>query len=148
MSIARIVSLLGIGMLLSSCSIYMAANQPGRKDLAVLTEGMAQAAVQAELGNPAWSGKDSQGFDIEIFQFVQGYSGGARAARALWHTAADTFSLGLWELIGFPIESHHSGTKMNVIVTYDEQQRVKSVKLRDDQNNEIPLEAKSEEETQ
>ncbi len=148
MSIARIASLFGVGILLSSCSIYMAANQHGRKDLTVLTEGTPQATVREELGNPAWHGKDSQGSDVEVFQFVQGYSGGARASRVLWHTAADTFSLGLWELIGTPIESHHSGTKMNVIVTYDEQQRVKSVKLRDDHNNEIPLETKSGEETQ
>jgi len=140
--------LFGVGILLSSCSIYMAANQHGRKDLTVLTEGTPQATVREELGNPAWNGKDSQGSDVEVFQFVQGYSGGARASRVLWHTAADTFSLGLWELIGTPIESHHSGTKMNVIVTYDEQQRVKSVKLRDDHNNEIPLETKSGEETQ
>jgi hypothetical protein len=126
----------------------MAANQHGRKDLTVLTEGTPQATVREELGNPAWNGKDSQGSNVEVFQFVQGYSGGARASRVLWHTAADTFSLGLWELIGTPIESHHSGTKMNVIVTYDEQQRVKSVKLRDDHNNEIPLETKSGEETQ
>lgn len=148
MSISRSTPFFVFGILLSSCSIYMAANQPGREDLAVLTEGTPQATVRAELGSPAWIGKDGQGLDVEVFQFVQGYSGGARASRVLWHTAADTFSLGLWELIGTPIESHHSGTKMNAIVTYDEQQRVKSVRLRDDQNNEIPWETKSEEETQ
>jgi hypothetical protein len=103
--------------------------------------------VRAELGNPAWSGKDGQGLDVEVFQFIQGYSGGAKAARALWHTAADTFSLGLWELIGTPIESHHSGTKMNAVITYDEKQRIKSVRLRDEYDREIPLEKKSEETT-
>lgn len=100
MSTLRIAALFGVGILLSSCSVYMTASQPGRKDLAVLNEGMRQATVQAELEQPAWSGKDGQGFDIEVFQFVQGYSGGARTARVLWHPAADTFSLGLWEAIG------------------------------------------------
>lgn len=148
MLLIKIASLFISGMLISSCSIYMAANQHGRKDLTVLTEGTPQATVREELGNPAWNGKDSQGSDVEVFQFVQGYSGGARAARVLWHTAADTFSFGLWELIGTPIESKYSGTKMNAIITYDEQQRVKSGKLRDEYDREIPMERKSEEETQ
>jgi hypothetical protein len=146
MPIIKIASLLIAGMLMSSCSIYMAANQ-SRRDLAILTEGTPQSLVREEFGNPVWSGKDSQGFDVEIFQFVQGYySRGARAAMVLWHTAADTFSFGIWELIGFQIESRHGNTKMNAIVTYDEEQRVKSGRLRDEHDNEIPLEKKSEEE--
>lgn len=145
MPINKIASLVVAGILMSSCSIYMAANQPGRKDLAILTEGTPQATVRAELGSPAWSGKGGQGLDVEVFQFVQGYSGGARAARVFWHTAADTFSLGLWELIGFPIESAYSGTRMNAVVTYDEQQTVRSVRLQDIQGNVIPLEKKQEE---
>ncbi|MBZ0168209.1 hypothetical protein MELA_02317 [Candidatus Methylomirabilis lanthanidiphila] len=70
MSIVRIAALFGVDILLSSCGIYMAANQPGRKDLAVLTGGRPQATVQVELGQPAWSGKDAQGFNVEVFQFV------------------------------------------------------------------------------
>ena len=34
---------------------------------------------------------------------------------------------------------------MKATVTYDEQQKVKTVKLHDDQGNEIPLQKKSEE---
>lgn len=147
MSIIKIVPLFVAGMLMSSCSIYMAANQ-SRRDLVVLTEGTPQSLVREELGNPVWSGKDSQGFDVEVFQFVQGYySRGARTAWVAWHTVADFFTLGLWELVGFQIESRHSNTKMNAIITYDEQQLVKSGRLRDEYDNEIPLEKKSEEET-
>jgi hypothetical protein len=145
MVITRIAALVVAGMLMSSCSIYMAANLPGRKDLAVLTDGTPRPHVAAALGNPAWSGKNEQGFDVEVFQFVQGYSGGARAARTTWHLTADVFSAGLWEIIGTPIESTYSGTKMNAVITYDERQTVKSVRLQDIQGNLIPLEKTGEE---
>ena len=145
MSITKIAALVVAGMYMSSCSVIMAANQPGRKDLAVLTEGTLQPHVAAALGKPAWSGKNEQGFDVEVFQFVQGYSGSARAARTTWHLAADVFSMGLWDQIGSSIESKYSGTRMNAVVTYDEQQKVKSVRLQDIQGNVILLENKGEE---
>lgn len=145
MVITRIAALVVAGMLMSSCSVIMAANQPGRKDLAVLTEGTPRSHVAAALGKPAWSGKNEQGLDVEVFQFVQGYSGGARAARTTWHLAADVFSMGLWDQIGTSIESKHSGTRMNAVITYDAQQQIKSVRLQDIQGNVIPLEEKSEE---
>ncbi|MBZ0159801.1 hypothetical protein [Candidatus Methylomirabilis sp.] len=145
MSTIKIVALVVAGMLLSSCSIFMAATQPGPKDLAVLTEGTSRPQVAAALGTPAWAGKNDQGLDVEVFQFVQGYSGGVKAARTTWHLAADVFSIGLWELIGTPIESSYSGTKMNAVVIYDEHQKVKSVRLQDIHGNPIPLEKEREE---
>src|SRR5574337_788216 len=81
MSITKIAPLVVAGIVMSSCSVIMAANQPGRRELGVFIEGTPQSLVRAELGSPVWSGKDDQGLNIDIFQFVQGYSGGARAAR-------------------------------------------------------------------
>lgn len=144
MSSTRIAALVVAGMVLSSCSPYLAYNQPGRKELGVLTEGSHQSLVRAELGTPVWTGKDEQGSDIDIFQFVQGYSAGAKAARFVWHTAADVFSIGLWEIIGYPIESTYSGTKMNAVITYDAYQKVKSVRLQDIQGKAVLLEEKKE----
>lgn len=144
MSTTKMALLIVAGTFLASCSVYMAAKQPEQKNLAVLTEGTHQPLVRAELGNPIWSGKDDQGFDVEVYQFVQGYSQGARTARTLWHGVADVFTLGLWEVVGTPIEAVASGTKMKATVTYDLQQKVKTVKLLDDQGNEIPLQEKRE----
>ncbi|MBZ0168214.1 hypothetical protein MELA_02312 [Candidatus Methylomirabilis lanthanidiphila] len=128
---AKIALLILGGMLVASCSPYMALHQPGRMNLGVLREGTPQSNVRVEFGTPVWTGKDDQGSDVDIYRFVQGYSGGAKAARFVWHAAADVFSIGLWEIFGTPIESHFSGTKMNAVVTYDEQQKVKSIKLQD-----------------
>ena len=83
--------------------------------------------------------------DVDVFQFVQGYSKGAKAARSIFHGVADVFTLGLWEIVGTPTELIASGTKLKVTVTYDDQQKVKTVKVQDEEGNEIPLKKKSEE---
>lgn len=108
----------------SGCSVYMAAKQPRAKDLSVLKEGTPRSHVIAELGAPVWSG-DKSGSKVDVFAFTQGYSAGAKAGRAFFHGAADVFTLGLWEVVGTPVESVASGTEMKVEVTYDENDRVK-----------------------
>ena len=138
MATTKIMVLFIASFLMSSCSVFMAANQPGQKNLGVLTEGTPQALVRGEFGQPVWSGKD-QGFDIEVFQFVQGYSKGSKVARSIGHGVADVFTIGLWEIVGTPVETIASGTALKATVTYDEAQKVKTVKLHDDKGNEIPL---------
>lgn len=142
-SSARVVALILIGLGLTSCSAFMATQQPDRKNLAVLSEATPRQEVRAELGMPIQNGKDVDGFDFDIFEFIQGYSKGSKAARAAWHGLADVFTLGLWEVVGMPVEALASGTKLKVTVTYDEQQKVKMVKLQDEAGNEFPLKKKS-----
>jgi len=110
------------------CSVYMAAKQPGAKDLSVLKEGTPRSHVIAELGAPVWSG-EKDGKKADVFAFTQGYSAGAKAGRAFFHGAADFFTLGLWEVIGTPVESVASGTEMKVEVTYDANDKVNSVEV-------------------
>ena len=119
-----------IGLLLlmnTGCSVYMAAHQPKAKDLSVLNPGTPRSQVIAELGAPAWSG-EKDGNKADIFTFTQGYSTGAKTARALLHGTADVFSLGLWEVLSTPGEAIFSGTDMKVEVAYDEKDQVKSVR--------------------
>lgn len=116
-----------LALLTPGCSVFMAAKQPDAKDLSVLTPGTPRSAVLGELGAPAWSG-EREGAKVEVFSFVDGYSKGAKAARAFFHGAADFFTLGLWEVIGTPTEAIFSGSKMKVEIVYDEQDRVKSSK--------------------
>jgi hypothetical protein len=65
MSITKIVALFIAVAFMSSCSIYMAAQQPEKKNLAVLTEETPQSHVRAELGQPVWNGKD-EGLGIDV----------------------------------------------------------------------------------
>jgi hypothetical protein len=45
---------------------------------------------------------------------------------------AEVFTLGLWEAVGTPIEGYNNGTKVNIELTYDNEDRVaKLVPFRD-----------------
>jgi len=100
------------------CSVYRAANQPSKKDLSVLKPGTPRDRVIAELGAPVTS-EPVEGGKKEIYTFVQGYSGGAKAGRAFGHAVADVFTIGLWEAVGTPIEGQFNGKKISVSVVYD-----------------------------
>ncbi len=76
-----------------------------------------------------------------MFAFTQGYSKGTRAGRAFFHGVADVFTLGLWEVVGTPIELTATGTEMKVRVTYDEENRVKTVEFLEMEKKETSAEA-------
>ncbi len=59
---------------------------------------------------------------------MQGYSDGAKVGRAALHAAADVFTLGLWEVVGTPIEAVADGSEVQVEVFYDAEDNVKEVK--------------------
>ncbi len=122
----RRLALLCLIPLLIGCSPVMAARQPDAKDLGVLAGGVPRAQVIAELGAPVWS-ETKDGVKTDIFAFTQGYSTGAKVSRTIVHAVFDVFTLGLWEVVGTPIEAIASGTKTKIQVTYDEQDRVKTV---------------------
>ena len=114
--------------LTTGCSVYMAANQPDKKDIHVLEGGTSRNQVIAELGAPV-SSKVEEGKTCDIFSFVQGYSKDVKAGRAILHGVADVFTFGFWELAGTPIESAASGTLVQVQILYDENECVESVKV-------------------
>jgi hypothetical protein len=110
----------------NGCSVFMAAKQPGEKNLEVLTAGTPRTLVLAELGQPVAT-ELRNGKRCDVFSFVQGYSKGARVGRAFFHGVADVFTLGLWEVVGTPTEAIFDGTKTACEVTYDERDKVEKV---------------------
>lgn len=115
-----------LASLLSGCSVYMAANQPGEKNLALLKPGTPRNAVVAEFGTPITS-ETKNGVKHDVIKFTQGYSAGARAGRAILHGAADVFTAGLWEVAGTPVESTFNGTQMSAEVVYDASDRIAQI---------------------
>jgi hypothetical protein len=111
---------------LMGCSVYMAANQPDKKDMGVLKAGTPRSAVLAELGTPVETITRS-GAKVDLFTFTQGYSGLEKGGRAVLHGAADVLTLGLWEVVGTPIEGYANGTKVSVEISYDREERVAKV---------------------
>lgn len=112
--------------LISGCSVFMAAKQPGTKDMDLLKVGTSRNLLLAEFGAPVVS-EIRDGKKIEIFKFVQGYSKGAKAGRAAFHGVADVFTLGLWEVIGTPTEVVFNGDEVAFEVIYDEADKIEKV---------------------
>lgn len=124
-SIVALGLAIGVLSLSTGCSVFMAAKQPGKKDLNKLAVGTPRPLVIAEFGAPITT-EIKDGAKIDIFSFVQGYSKGARTSRALFHGTADVFTLGLWEVVGTPTEAVFDGQETVVQVNYDASEKVAS----------------------
>lgn len=118
--------LLCVTMVTSGCAVFMAAKQPDKKNVELFKIGTHRSMLMAEFGMPTVS-EVRDGKKHEIYKFVQGYSAGAKAGRAVFHGAADFFTLGLWEIVGTPIEGTFSGDEMAYEVSYDSDSRVDQV---------------------
>ena len=110
----------------SGCSVVMAGRQPGKKDTSVFAIGTPRDRVIAEVGPPSFTEAVPDGRK-DIFNFVQGYSTGAKVARGLFHGAADFFTAGLWEVVGTPTEQALNGTEVSVAVVYDPTDHIRRV---------------------
>ena len=111
---------------LQGCSVFMAAHQPKKMDTKLFEVGVPRNQLLAEFGMPTVS-EERDGKKYEIFKFTQGYSTGAKAGRAVFHGAADIFTLGLWEVVGTPTEVVFNGAKMAYEVSYDKDDKVDTV---------------------
>lgn len=109
----------------SGCAAVKASRQPDKKNLSVLHEGTPRAQVIAELGAPTFTKPRPDGTIEDVFSFKQGYTKGAKMGRAFMHGAADVATGGLWEVIGIPAEIWADGTEVQVLVTYDQDERVR-----------------------
>ncbi len=118
---AKILGLCLIALSLSSCIEFLEVLGA----LSAFSAETPMPLVRAELGQPVWSGKDEQGFDVDRFQLARTY---LRLPRAV-----PTFT-------GTPTEPLAGGTEINVTVTYDERKRVRAIKAQDHEGKEIPLE--------
>ena len=101
----------------------MAAKQPEKKDLSVLSVGTPRSHVIAEIGAPIHTDKLEDG-KMDIYKFVQGYTKGVKVGRAFLHGVADIFTLGIWEALGTPIELVADGNEATLEVYYDQDDRV------------------------
>src|SRR5262249_2205726 len=76
----------------AACSPVMAANQPGRRNVDLLTQGIPRNLVLAELGPPIQS-ETKEGKRVEVFSFTQGYRKGVKVGRTIGHATGDVLTL-------------------------------------------------------
>jgi len=121
--------IIGLVILTIGCTAtQQAAAQPTLKDLSVLDPGTSRDIVIIELGAPAESIVED-GKRIDLYSFIQGYSRGTRTARVAGHATAEIMTLGLWSLVGTPIEQNNNGTIMGYKVYYTEDNMVEKSEL-------------------
>ena len=120
--LAVVVATIFLVLVCSGCSVYMAANQPGAKDLSLLNKGQPRAKLIAEFGQPIHS-ELKDGVRKDIFQRQQGYHSGVRAG----HATANVATLGLREVVGTPVEGYMNGTQLSAEVAYDRDDRGASI---------------------
>lgn len=111
---------------LTSCSVVMAAKKEG-VDINRLQSCRTRGQVIACGATIISSDKLSSGELVEVYQ-IQKERGSA--ARALMHGALDVGTLGMWEVIGTPIESCVGQKEYYAVkVFYDDQDDVKKMEL-------------------
>ena len=125
-SIVAVAMVMAVGVVTSGCAVVMAAKQPSKKEVGLLTPGVPRNLLLAELGQPVAT-ETRAGKRVEVYSFIQGYSKGARVSRSIAHGAADVLTFGLWEAIGTPTEATFDGTRVAYEVTYDASDRVEQV---------------------
>ena len=112
----------------SGCAVYMATQQPNKKDVSLFRTGTPRGLILAEFGLPQYEEK-KDGKRMEIYKFNKGYGKGAKVGRAFAHGVADVFTFGLWEVVGTPTEVVFDGKEMAYQIHYNEDDKIETVVL-------------------
>lgn len=109
---------------MSGCSVRMAASGKPKPLLNQVRTGQTRSQVIQMLGEPQTVNYDG-GIREDIFYLQRGYPAW-RYTRAVLYTFLDAGTIGLWELIGTPLEEFIQ-SKNVVTIEYDLNDEVQSV---------------------
>ncbi len=124
-------------MMLSSCAVGMAASGKKNMDTTILFPGAPRAAVISKLGPPETSTVDEEGNYVESYLIVKGNE--PSAGRAILHSTLDDMTLGLWEIIGTPIELiAGSESYTRATIYYDSDLKIRDIQFVEVETNEDP----------
>jgi hypothetical protein len=101
-SYASLILLVSFHLSLSGCSIWAAAHAPSPVEYKSVHAGDSKVKVVSVLGSPKMSLSTASG-TTDHFEFTDGHHP-ATKARILFYLAGDIFSVGLGELIFWPLE--------------------------------------------
>ncbi len=98
----------------------------GKKDpnLGAIRTGTTRGEVELQLGSPVKSVTAPGGKRIDIYEYEIGNE--PSAGRAVGHGALDLLTLGLWEVVGTPIEALQ-GKKYEMTITYSQNDKVEAI---------------------
>jgi hypothetical protein len=120
----KAMSLIVALLLISGCSVGMALSGKEDPNLNIVRSGASRGEIELQLGDPVSISTESNGCTRCLYEFSQGNN--PSAGRAIAHGAMDVLTLGIWEVVGTPIEGF-KGTKRRVEIVYGPDNKVKDV---------------------
>lgn len=122
--IHRLISLLSVFILLSACSVGMAMSGKENPDLGAVKVGCTRGEIELHLGSPTISQTSEDGTRTDIYEYEIGNA--PSAGRAVGHGIMDVLTLGIWEIVGTPIEAVQ-GDKYKATIKYDKEDKVTEI---------------------
>jgi hypothetical protein len=126
MFLARFFTCAVLACTLSGCSIYMAASQPQAKKISLFKVGTPKSLLMAEFGTPQ-AKITRKGKEYEIYAFETGSHTGVKAAKVGAYAVANVLTLGLFEVVGTPLETLIRSKDMAYEVSFDKNDLVDHV---------------------
>ena len=111
-------------LLLSGCSVGMAMSGKETPNLGMVQVGASRGEIELTLGHPVKTVTLDHGNRMDVYEYQVGNE--PSAGRAAGHAVMDLLTLGLWEIIGTPVEASQ-GDKRTLTIIYDEDDRVMKI---------------------
>ncbi len=102
----------------------MAMSGKRQPDLGTIRVGATRGEVELQLGAPVEI-SEKDGRRVDIYEYEIGNE--PSAGRAIGHGVMDALTLGIWEVVGSPIEGFQ-GEKRRLIITYDDADLVTKIR--------------------
>ncbi|MGH8064534.1 MAG: hypothetical protein ACRERE_04710 [Candidatus Entotheonellia bacterium] len=115
---AQLIAVLAV---CTGCSVGMAMSGKEAPNLGAFRVGSPRGQVELQLGSPIASTTEPDGTRTDLYTYELGNE--PSAGRAVGHAVMDVLTLGLWEVVGTPIEAFQGQTR-RVAITYDRHDRV------------------------
>lgn len=103
------------------CSVGMALSGKQDPNLNVVRTGASRGEIELQLGDPVTVVQQDGGCTRCLYEFNVGKN--PSAGRAIAHGAMDVLTLGIWEILGTPIEGF-KGSKRRVQIVYGPDNKV------------------------
>ncbi|MDA2910127.1 hypothetical protein MYX04_04230 [Nitrospiraceae bacterium AH_259_D15_M11_P09] len=114
------VAILTLSITATGCSVFMAGSRSTYKDTSVIQVGADRDVVINEVGHPDSSLKMENGGYKDIYKIdPDAHRAGSRGAAVAGHLVADILTLGLWEIVGTPLELAAQDDLTTFILKYD-----------------------------
>jgi hypothetical protein len=110
-------------LMVQGCSVGMAMSGKPDPNIGVLSIGQDRGVVLLNLGQPSQTLAVATG-RTDVFRLERGNQ--PSAGRAAGHAVMDLLTLGLWEVVGTPIEGF-TGDEFAITVEYDKDDKVTKV---------------------